>query len=47
MSDHEEPIARRVYGSFASRYAALAPTKPHNALYERPASLALLEPNEA
>ena len=42
MSDIEEPIARRAYAGFADRYAALAPTKPHNALYERPASLALL-----
>lgn len=35
-------IARRAYASFAERYDAAAPTKPHNALYERPASLALL-----
>lgn len=34
--------ARRVYAAFADRYAALAPTKPHNGLYERPASLGLL-----
>lgn len=40
MSD--EPIARRAYSTFAERYDAAAPTKPHNALYERPASLALL-----
>jgi ubiquinone/menaquinone biosynthesis C-methylase UbiE len=38
----DEPIARRVYASFAERYDALAPTKPHNALCERPATLALL-----
>lgn len=42
MSDTNEPIARRAYAGFADRYAALAPNKPHNALYERPASLALL-----
>jgi ubiquinone/menaquinone biosynthesis C-methylase UbiE len=40
--DDPEPVARRAYASFAERYDALAPTKPHNALYERPASLALL-----
>jgi 2-polyprenyl-6-hydroxyphenyl methylase/3-demethylubiquinone-9 3-methyltransferase len=28
--------------SFAARYAAAAPGKPHNALYERPATLALV-----
>jgi len=37
-----EPIARQAYSSFADRYAALAPTKPHNGLYERPATMALL-----
>ena len=37
-----EPIAKRAYASFAERYDALAPTKPHNALYERPASFELL-----
>ncbi|MFC4174123.1 class I SAM-dependent DNA methyltransferase [Microvirga sp. GCM10011540] len=37
-----EPIARRAYSAFADRYAALAPTKPHNGLYERPATMALL-----
>jgi len=38
----DEPIALRVYASFADRYSALAPTKPHNGLYERPATTALL-----
>ena len=45
MTEHDEsaePIARRAYASFAERYDALAPTKPHNALCERPATLALL-----
>lgn len=42
MSEEHEPIARRAYAGFADRYAAMAPTKPHNGLYERPASLALL-----
>jgi ubiquinone/menaquinone biosynthesis C-methylase UbiE len=37
-----EPIARQAYSSFADRYAAIAPTKPHNRLYERPATMALL-----
>lgn len=40
--DAEEPIARRAYAGFAERYDAAAPTKPHNALCERPATLALL-----
>ena len=40
--DPAEPIARRPYASFAARYAAIAPTKPHNGLYERPATLSLL-----
>lgn len=44
MSDTSEPIARLAYAGFADRYAAMAPTKPHNALYERPASLGLLGP---
>jgi 2-polyprenyl-6-hydroxyphenyl methylase/3-demethylubiquinone-9 3-methyltransferase len=34
--------ARDAYASFADRYAALAPTKAHNGLYERPATLAML-----
>ncbi len=42
MSDDSGRMARRAYATFADRYAAMAPTKPHNALYERPASLALL-----
>ena len=40
--DPDEPIGRRVYATFAERYDAVAPTKPYNALYERPATLALL-----
>jgi ubiquinone/menaquinone biosynthesis C-methylase UbiE len=40
--DPDEPIAGHAYASFAERYDARAPTKPHNALYERPATLALL-----
>ncbi len=37
-----EPLARRAYEELAESYAALAPTKPHNAYYERPATLSLL-----
>ncbi len=40
--EHAEPLARRVYEELAESYAALAPTKPHNAFYERPATLSLL-----
>jgi len=40
--DPDEPIGRGVYAAFAERYDAVAPTKPYNALYERPATLALL-----
>ncbi|MCB8821695.1 class I SAM-dependent methyltransferase [Microvirga rosea] len=45
MSEHaapDEPIGLKAYSSFADRYSALAPTKPHNGLYERPATMALL-----
>lgn len=41
-SSSDTPIARPAYASFADRYDALAPSKAHNALYERPASLALV-----
>ncbi|POR54862.1 methyltransferase family protein [Paraburkholderia eburnea] len=33
---------RAAYTQFADRYAQMAPEKPHNALYERPATAALL-----
>lgn len=42
MTDPNEPPGRRAYASFAQRYADLAPTKAHTALYERPATMALL-----
>ncbi|WP_269501447.1 class I SAM-dependent methyltransferase [Burkholderia sp. IMCC1007] len=42
MPDPNDPPARRAYASFAQRYADIAPTKAHNALYERPATMALL-----
>jgi SAM-dependent methyltransferase len=38
----DTPIAKPAYAAFADRHNALAPTKPHNGLYERPASLALV-----
>ena len=41
MSD-EKPLGQRNYEQFASRYAKYAATKPHNAGYERPATLSLL-----
>jgi ubiquinone/menaquinone biosynthesis C-methylase UbiE len=41
-NDRGEAIAKKAYASFADRYDRDAPTKPHNALYERPASLDLL-----
>ena len=41
MSD-DKPLGQRNYEQFASRYAKHAATKPHNAGYERPATLSLL-----
>jgi SAM-dependent methyltransferase len=37
-----ESPGRANYTQFAQRYAQMAPEKPHNALYERPATAALL-----
>ena len=37
-----ESNAAKAYASFADRYDARAPSKAHNALYERPATHALL-----
>ncbi len=43
MPDPRDPtLGERNYESFAERYAATVPTKPHNAYYERPATRALL-----
>jgi len=42
MSAPDDPIGRRAYAAFADRYDAFAPTKPYNALHERPATLSLL-----
>jgi SAM-dependent methyltransferase len=36
------PVALAAYEKLAERYAALIDTKPHNAYYERPATLSLL-----
>jgi SAM-dependent methyltransferase len=37
-----KPIALKAYEKLAERYAAMIDTKPHNAYYERPATLSLL-----
>jgi SAM-dependent methyltransferase len=43
MSDREEkPVAQEAYDELAEAYAARVDTKPHNAYYERPATLSLL-----
>lgn len=42
----EPPIALAAYESLAEQYAARVDTKPHNALYERPATISLLPPVE-
>jgi ubiquinone/menaquinone biosynthesis C-methylase UbiE len=44
MMDDEEkkPVAQDAYDALAEAYAARVDTKPHNAYYERPATLSLL-----
>jgi len=42
MPDSHDSVGARNYSGFADRYAAAVATKPHNALYERPAMLSLL-----
>lgn len=43
MNDKKgKPIAQEAYDVLAEAYAALVDTKPHNAYYERPATLSLL-----
>ncbi|HJQ28680.1 MAG TPA: class I SAM-dependent methyltransferase [Rubrobacter sp.] len=37
-----EPVSREAYQKLADSYSSRAPTKPHNAYYERPATLSLL-----
>lgn len=37
-----KPLGQRNYEQFARRYAKYSKTKPHNAYYERPATLSLL-----
>lgn len=38
----QKPIALAAYEKLAERYSAMVETKPHNAYYERPATLSLL-----
>ena len=38
----KKPVALKAYEKLAERYAAMIDTKPHNAYYERPATLSLL-----
>jgi 2-polyprenyl-3-methyl-5-hydroxy-6-metoxy-1,4-benzoquinol methylase len=40
--DKQAPIAQEAYDALAEAYAAQLDTKPHNAYYERPATLSLL-----
>ena len=43
MADRKsKPVAQDAYNDLAEAYAALVDTKPHNAYYERPATLSLL-----
>lgn len=42
MRKDPDPVSREAYDKLASSYSVRAPTKPHNAYYERPASLSLL-----
>jgi SAM-dependent methyltransferase len=39
---NDKPLALDAYEALAEAYAAVVDTKPHNALYERPATLSLL-----
>jgi hypothetical protein len=38
----DQPIALDAYQALAEAYAAVIDTKPHNAYYERPATLSLM-----
>jgi SAM-dependent methyltransferase len=39
---NSKPVAQEAYDELAEAYAAMVDTKPHNAYYERPATLSLL-----
>lgn len=39
---NDKPIALEAYNTLAASYASVVDTKPHNAYYERPATLSLL-----
>jgi SAM-dependent methyltransferase len=41
-SQKSRPVAQDAYDELAEAYAAMVDTKPHNAYYERPATLSLL-----
>jgi SAM-dependent methyltransferase len=41
-TENGKPVAQEAYDALAENYAALVDTKPHNAYYERPATLSLL-----
>jgi hypothetical protein len=41
MRKGPDPVSREAYDKLASSYSDRAPTKPHNAYYERPATLSL------
>ncbi|CAE6829878.1 class I SAM-dependent methyltransferase [Paraburkholderia nemoris] len=42
MNESTQSIGHMAYSGFADRYAAAVTTKPHNAHYERPATMSLL-----
>lgn len=42
MRKGPDPVSREAYDKLASSYSDRAPTKPHNAYYERPVTLSLL-----
>jgi SAM-dependent methyltransferase len=42
MTSETRSLGEQNYEQFADRYAAFAPTKPHNAYYDRPAVISLL-----
>lgn len=42
MRKGPDPVSREAYDKLANSYSDRAPTKPHNAYYERPVTLSLL-----